>query len=351
MNEYSGNTRRSISIILRYILGGALVYWLLKTKSINLAVIELIDFEVAIKASLITIIYFILGGLRIEILLRSIGIKVGLLQCVAYNSVGALFSIFLPGSISGDFARAYYFLSCDAVKGTSKTTLISVLIMDRLIGCFVLVLIGLVASTFVSGTLGINTKYLIAAWIIFFSGGLLIYCVFRIDLVGWAESIDIKNSKFLISVWLVLKKMNVMAYSRTALTQCLVISCLIHLSAISLITLFSNLLKTSLSIWQIMGLAPFGLLVNMVPISPGGIGIGEQGFQLLFELAGGDQGGNTFLLSRIFFSSSAVLGFMVLIKSFIRMHYYVIPQSLKTDFGLHTSEIPLESKTSKDGDK
>ena len=351
MNEYKDNIRRLISIVFRYILGGALVYWLLKNESINLAVIELIDLEVALKASVISITYFILAGLRVEILLRSIGIKVGLLQCVLYNSVGSLFSIFLPGGISGDFARAYYFLSSDAVKGTSKTELISVLIMDRLIGCFVLVLIGLIASTFVSGTLGIDTKYFIAAWLIYFSGGLLIYSLIRIDLVGWAESTDKKFSKFLIPVGLVIKKMDLLAYSRIVIIQCLVISCVIHLSAISLIALFSNLLKTSLSIWQIMGLAPFGLLVNMVPISPGGIGIGEQGFQLLFELAGGDQGGNTFLLSRIFFSSSAVLGFLVLLNSIIKTHYFAIPQSLKTELESHPSELLLESKTLKDGDK
>jgi uncharacterized membrane protein YbhN (UPF0104 family) len=336
---------------LRYILGGALVYWLLKTESIDLAVIELIDLEVALKASLISIVYFIFAGLRIEILLRSIGVKVGLLQCILYNSVGSLFSNFLPGGISGDFVRAYYFLSCEAVKATSKTALISVLIMDRLIGCFVLILIGLIASTFVSGTLGIDIKYFIAAWLIFFLAGLLIYYVIRIDLVVWAESTNMKSSKFFIPLALVFKKMSMLVYSRIAITQCLVISCVIHLTAISLIALFSNLLKASLSIWQIMGLAPFGLLVNMVPISPGGIGIGEQGFQLLFELAGGDQGGNTFLLSRIFFSSSALLGFMVLVNSFIKMHYFLINPSLKYDLEFNPSEFPPESKTLKDGEK
>ena len=48
MNEYKDNIRRLISIVFRYILGGALVYWLLKNESINLAVIELIDLEVAL---------------------------------------------------------------------------------------------------------------------------------------------------------------------------------------------------------------------------------------------------------------------------------------------------------------
>jgi len=351
MNEYRGKIRRLISIILRYIIGGVLIYWLLNTESINLAVIELIDLEIALKASVICIIYFILAGLRIEILLRSIGIRVGLLQCVLYNSVGSLFSIFLPGGVSGDFARAYYFLSCEAAKGSSKTALISVLIMDRLIGCFVLVLIGLIASTLVAGTLGIDTKYFVAAWLTFFSSGLFIYCLSRINLVGWVESSDMKFTKFLLPVGLVLKNMDLLAFSKIALIQCILITFVIHLSAISLIAFFSNLLKAGLSFWQIMGLAPFGLLVNMVPLSPGGIGIGEHGFQLLFELAGGDQGGNTFLLSRIFFSSSAVLGFMVLVNSFIKMRYLVIPQSLKTDLESHPSEFLSESKNLNVGDK
>jgi uncharacterized membrane protein YbhN (UPF0104 family) len=146
--------------------------------------------------------------------------------------------------------------------------------------------------------------------------------------------------------------MDLSSYSRATLATSITLSFGIHLSAIVLIFLFANLLKSGLSFWQVMGLAPFGLLVNMIPLSPGGLGIGEQGFQSLFALAGGTQGGNAFLLSRIFFSSPALIGLAVLIQSFIKAHRVIhvdesefAPENLSELVGATTTVADGERNT------
>jgi len=311
------------SFLARYILGCLIVYWLIRTDSINLAVVGLIDFRIAVTALFFAGVQFILAGWRVRALLKSAGIHVGLWRCSAYNAVGVFFSIFLPGGISGDVARAYYFWKCDTARDASKAVLLGTLLTDRVIGSTVMILIGLVACTFVAGTLGIGKFFLVAGWVAFIVGGLVYLRLCRADLRRWSIPGDGLLSSILSRATSLLSNMDLRSHSRATIALSVALSFGIHLSMIVLIFLFSDLLKSGLSLWQVMGLAPFGLLVNMVPLSPGGLGIGEQGFQSLFSLAGGTQGGNTFLLARIFFSSPALLGLAVLVQSFISAHRFI----------------------------
>lgn len=319
----SSHPSRWLSFLARYALGCVIVFWLIRTDNINLAVVKLIDFRIAIMALFFAGIQFALAGWRVKILLNAAGIQVGLWRCVAYNAVGIFFSIFLPGGVSGDVARAYYFWRCDSARGTSKAALLGALLTDRVIGSTVMILIGLIACTFVASTLGVGKIFLVGGWIAFVSGSLIYLRVCRSDSKQWSPLDGGIVSSWLTRVAKLLANMDIRAYSRNTLLLSTLLSFGIHLSAIVLIFLFSDLLKSGLSFWQVMGLAPFGLLVNMIPLSPGGLGIGEQGFQSLFALAGGVHGGNTFLLSRIFFSSPALLGLLILVQSFIKAHRFI----------------------------
>lgn len=318
--QAGASSARWLSFLVRYVLGCVIVYWLIRTDSINLKVVGLIDFRIAVTALLLASIQFILAAWRVRVLLRSAGIQVDLWHCSAYNAVGVFFSIFLPGGISGDLARAYYFWHCDTARGASKAALLGALLTDRIIGSTVMILIGLVASTFVAGTLGIGKFFLVVGWTAFIAGGLVYLRLCRVDPRRWTTPGGGISSTWLVRAASLLSNIDLRSHSRSTLTTAVTLSFGIHLSAIVLIFLFADLLQSNLSFWQVMGLAPFGLLVNMIPLSPGGLGIGEQGFQSLFALAGGIQGGNTFLLSRIFFSSPALLGLAVLVQSFIKAH-------------------------------
>ena len=312
--------KRWIALLVRYILGAVIVFWLLRTDSIDFQVIDLIDFRVAVLGMLLVGIWFLLAGLRVALLLRSVGVQVELWRSMMYNSVGVFFSIFLPGGISGDLARAYYFLNCKTANRVSKAVLLGALIVDRVIGSVVMLFIGLVTITILLGMQGIGGYYLLAGWIAFFAGGLVYFWLCSLDLGARFSRDGSRISHLLCSVTSLLRNVDVRAYSKLTLVKSLTLSLGIHFITIALIFFFSNLLKTGLSFWQVMGIAPFGLIINMVPISPGGFGVGEKGFQILFALAGGANGGNTFLLSRVFFSSPAIIGLVLVMHSFIKAH-------------------------------
>lgn len=308
------------SLVVRYLLGGLIVYWLIRSESLDLNVVKAIDSRTAAMALTLAILQFVLAGWRVRVLLASAGIPVSLWRCIAYNSAGVFFSIFLPGGISGDVARAYYFWHCDTVRGAPKAALLGSLLTDRVIGSIVMILIGLIASTFIAGTLGLGVLFLAIGWLGFASGALLYMRFCRAGASAPLIPFVSGDSPWASRFAALLSNMDLRTLPRRELAFAFALSIVIHLSSIMLIFLFAELLQSGIGFWQTMGLAPFGLLVNMIPLSPGGLGIGEQGFQSLFALVGAGQGGNTFLLSRIFFSAPALLGLIVLIHSFIKAH-------------------------------
>ncbi|MBI5937552.1 MAG: flippase-like domain-containing protein [Betaproteobacteria bacterium] len=308
------------SLLARYFLGCIIVFWLIRTDNIDLTVVKAINLRVAATALILAALQFILAGWRVRILLRTAGIHVSLWRCIAYNAVGIFFSIFLPGGISGDVARAYYFWHCDTARGASKSALLGALLTDRVIGSIVMILIGLIASTLIANTLGLGKLFLVAGWLGFVTGGLIYMRLCQAESKHRPVTIMGYSAPWLSRLASLLANMDIRSLPRPMLLSTITLSIGIHLSAIVLIFLFADLLKSGTSFWQVTGLAPFGLLVNMIPLSPGGLGIGEQGFQSLFALVGGTQGGNTFLLARIFFSAPALLGLIVLIHSFIKAH-------------------------------
>ena len=85
---------------------------------------------------------------------------------------------------------------------------------------------------------------------------------------------------------------------------------------------FSVHVGSGLSLMQVTAVSPVGLLANALPISPGGIGVGEKSFDVLFNLVGGTGGGTTFLITRIFMYSPALIGGCVLLTSLFRAHLH-----------------------------
>ena len=100
----------------------------------------------------------------------------------------------------------------------------------------------------------------------------------------------------------------------------MVLSVVIHSLSIFLIFLCSRHNDSGLGLLGVYSVAPFGLLANALPISPGGLGVGEQSFELLYRLVGARNGASSFLTARFFIYSPALLGALVAATLFLRLH-------------------------------
>lgn len=312
MISWFNKYRSWLSIAVRYLLGFIIVAWLLHTNLISFKALDQINIRVATIATLLVFIHLYLSARRVQLLLLAHGIPVGIWHCNTYNSIGVFYSLFLPGSMSGDLARAYCFWR--ESPEASKSALFGALFVDRLLGMSTMVLLGLVAGTFFMARLGLQ-QYLLASWFGFVMLGAGYFFIVRLHHKGDKTKDGIFGRLLRFT-----EKIDLQGYSVRILGICSALSIAGHLCAVLTIYLFSDLLHSGLSFLQIVAVTPFGLLANALPLTPGGLGVGEKGFDLLFGMIGGSQGGNSFMLSRIFIFSPAILGGIFMVYQFIKSH-------------------------------
>jgi uncharacterized membrane protein YbhN (UPF0104 family) len=106
-------------------------------------------------------------------------------------------------------------------------------------------------------------------------------------------------------------------YPARVLTFVVLQSMVIHLLAVGLIYICSVYAQSGLDFLRVFVATPIGLLVNAIPLSPGGLGIGENAFELLYKTIGGRNGATSFLLARVFLYSPALIGLVYVLKRMV----------------------------------
>lgn len=301
------NWLRWSSVLLRYAIGAFIVIWLVRNESLDFKTLFIIDGRTALWATILSIIPLVLSAWRVQLLLAVHNVEVPLIRCTTYNAVGIFYSTILPGGMSGDAVRAYYFWRCKHTDDCSKSALLGALVTDRIIGVMMMVAIGLIAATYASEALHFTPLYVLAAWGLFFAG-IFVYA-YVLTLHKHFVVPDNSPMKSLSDrLRRLASKLDMRGYPVRIMVLCFFLSSIIHICTVLVIYIFSVRLASGLGFSQIMAIAPVGLLINIIPVSPGGLGVGEKGFDMLYSLAGGQQGGNVFMNSRIFLYLPALFG-------------------------------------------
>jgi uncharacterized protein (TIRG00374 family) len=305
------------ALALRYVLGILIISWLINTDLIATSVLSKINFEVVIFCTLLIFLQMLLSGYRIQCLLREYSIRVSLPRCIAYNSVGIFYSLFLPGGMSGDLVRGYYYWR--ACPESNKSSLIGALFMDRFLGTVVMIVMGLLAGTWLMVALGLK-YFIFVSWLGFF----LLVVGYWLVMNFRRNPNDITNV-YIRRLYTFIEKIDLKTYKASTIFWALALSFFAHLLSVLVLFSCSELMQSGLDFLTVLAVAPLGFLANALPLTPGGLGVGEKGFDVLFSLVGGAEGANSFLLARIFLFAPALLGGITIIFHFIVFHKIVSP--------------------------
>ena len=164
-----------ISLPLRYALGALIIFWLLQNETLDWSNLFTLSSSFIFCGIFLVIIQLFLSALRVKIFLKDRGVNVSLSHCIQFNSVGIFYSTFLPGGISGDIARAYFFWK--KYPEASKSSLAGALFLDRFFGLIIMISIGLLAATIMLSSNLIFKNYIILGWV-FLIGGLFLFIIF-----------------------------------------------------------------------------------------------------------------------------------------------------------------------------
>ena len=223
----------------------------------------------------------VLTSWRLCLLLRAHGIPITGRSVFKLNLIGAFFNTFLPGGVGGDAVKIYTARDYAPGKTVEFGT---TAVLDRFVGLLGMATAPLLVAPFFPGLLLSPVVQGALAFAGSVAAGLLTLGAFAILqphyfpwLVPW------RGNKMLNRI------MDTLARSHRSLG---VLGRALAISWVGQAVLFAAMAAMLSAVsatgweWEAAMLTPLGFLINCLPITPGGLGVGEIGFDVLYAQAG-----------------------------------------------------------------
>jgi uncharacterized protein (TIRG00374 family) len=259
-----------------------------------------IDFGALAFAALLVAVALSLQLFRWYILVHSLDLPCSLRNTFRLGMVGVFYNTFLPGSVGGDLLKAYFIAKEHPER---KTRAVATVIADRALGLF-----GLILFCAVLGSLAwaggdarivanddlqwlIKLMAAVAAGII--AGFLLLGLLpqRRVDRFAvrlkWIPKVGKSLAELWFAVWMYRQRLR-------AVVLCVGLSALAHFGLVFAFHSASRVFPpveagAQATLAEHMVVAPIGFIVQALPLSPGGVGVGEAAFAGLYKLSGRPQ--------------------------------------------------------------
>ena len=289
------------SSICKFLIAFGVIFYLSNTDRISLDKLSSLYDKPFLTISIVFILGVVivpLAALRFNLILRQIQIVVSYKKIFLLTWIGNFFNSSLPGAVSGDLIKGYYLKKVNS--NYNKTEILTVLLLDRIIGLCGLIFISVVGVVIcvlinvqLPNSVILMTGLLSLCVVLFYlliSSGLTRYCFFQGILKF--EIVKSKVDKFCIILDQFKGK-----YSNLITTFFLsvLIQFFVMLIFIGLSIEINNEIISFNQIKEI-SVIPIGFISVAIPISPSGIGIGHASFEALFQFVGRENGANVFNL-------------------------------------------------------
>ncbi len=306
--------RKTAFLLLRLAIGIGILVYLAKSGQINFSsLIRLFHaWPITVVATGILLLDILLMSIRASLLFHDARLSLSLRNSIQLNLIGFLFSTFLPGAAGGDIAKLVYATRENRGRRAEVAT---VLMLDRLVGLFSLVLLPLLFAPFfrdLLGSVAVLRRIVVADAML---AGLMLggtaMAMFFAPTREWAGRLlytwpGIRNLTLRVFDSLI-----VQGKARGTLFMAVLLSVLANLALIAVTALAMYAVNPGPVSMRLTLVAPIGHLVNSIPLTPGGIGVGETAFNALFAVTGMNGGAEALLCVRLWNAIMGLLGFLV----------------------------------------
>jgi hypothetical protein len=231
----------------------------------------------------------ILAYLRWLWLLRVARVSISAWEVFRLHVIGLFFSGFLPGGTGGDLVKGYYLL-----RGRSKTegaAALGTMVVDRFAGTFGLILLGTITN-FMNISMWRDSRTLALQSIFVLSLAAVTVLLIGLFLSLWRpaqENVHYSDDKTKPVRGFIMEFLKDVVTFRDApkvFLGAIGISMLVHLTLIGVYSLCSQALDVPLPFRLQAYVVPTLTLLNGIPISIAGLGIGEEGGKYLYAAIG-----------------------------------------------------------------
>ena len=320
-------TTRLLFLVLRVAIAAALLIYLGTSGAINWAALHglIAEWPLTLTAFIVLVAAAVITAWRLCVLMKARGFHLSLISSVRLTLIGTFFNACLPGSTSGDVVKIYY--TTEGKRGR-RTEVATIMLLDRAVGMFALLIWPLLAAPFFQQLVGSSAilrglLWAAAAVAAIMLAGMLISSsssMRNAPLMAWA----FRKLPFGLYGEKVFNTLHVYRHNRGALMKAVMLSLLAHTMTIGVILLTAQATNANGFAWQMSILVPRGFLANTIPLTPGGLGVGETAFNRLFAIAGLTGGAEAILGWRLLTILCGLIGLVF----YIQGRKYFIQESL-----------------------
>jgi len=243
----------------------------------TLARLEPVSFVAAAAA---LVVGLVLSALRWKLLLSAVGVSLGLGRAIRLYFVGYFFNFFLPTTVGGDVVRAMGY-----GRGAPLAVVGGSILVERLLGFGCLLAVGVVAS-FTVDSLGVARRVLLLAAAAFAAG---------LAVVLFVPLPDVRREGIPGRVLGGLRKiaLEVRGYGfhPGALAAGAFLSLGWQVALVTSNAILSHALGGVAPVRSLLALVPVVQAISMIPVSFGGLGVREMGYEFFFRSSGHDPAG------------------------------------------------------------
>ncbi len=291
-----------ITTFLKLAVAFALIYWLLKSGKLDLALIAELaknPLGVAIAILLAMTNIWIISVRWRGILEARNSVHIPLLGLVRANWIGQFFSSVLPGSVTGDLIKIIYVQEYD--KNLSKKFVFATILIDRVMGlCGLILLVGMTSVLFQDHIIEnapatkplLMFNYALSAAVL---AGMAVFIFFD----KWVHKIFAIGEKILFpKIWQAFGDLwNDLVSIKKQMLKALCLSLVVQFSSVLIFwSLIYPFVVGKMDFVQALAFIPLGHMTLALPIAPSGLGVGHAIFQKLFEFSGINNGASLFNL-------------------------------------------------------
>ena len=313
--------RRLLFTVARLGVGLGLIVYLAESRIINIRDLVRLFYTawpLTLAAVALIMLHIVFISWRLCLMFQPQGLKLSFPTSLKLALIGLFFEMFTPGAAGGTVAKLFY---ATRENEGRKTQVATVVLFDRAIGIFSLLILPLLfAPLFVPLISRVHTLQAILIPYAAISGFLVIMLLAGLWFQSAASRVvrAILHRRLANTVVRVLETIGGYRRGPATLFAALGLSLLANLSIVGVITLGVMVVHRASLAWRLCLIVPIGQLVNSLPLTPGGLGVGEIAFNTLFRITGLSGGAEAVLCWRVWSALVSGIGLFFYLRGMER---------------------------------
>lgn len=211
------------------------------------------------------------------------GIDLSFFRTLLPTYLGIAFNTVLPGSVGGDFVRLYYVLKKFPQQ---KSNAVLAILIDRVVGLMGIFVIACLLAPYYLDVFRQNTTlyYLLLVCVSVCVAGAILFLALalllseKIGVVNWLVR-KCHSLPWLKPLTALIQAVQIYRNAKLVILESMSVSILTQLLLLVVVVMLSNMMGLpKLSLLDYMLALVIGQVANLIPLTPGGVGIGEAAF-------------------------------------------------------------------------